>query len=59
MRRRQVADEENGRAHSDGAFMEPSRGNQWQSAANRPRAKTQNQAKFVATDCHRLPESSW
>ena len=35
--------------------MEPRGRNRWQSRANRPPSKPQNQAKSVATGCHRLP----
>jgi hypothetical protein len=35
--------------------MEPSRRNQWQSAANRPAAETAEQAKSVAVGCDWLP----
>jgi hypothetical protein len=47
-----VAEEENDRAHRDGAFMEPSRRNYWQSAANRPSAKA---AETSEIRCRRLP----
>jgi hypothetical protein len=38
--------------------MEPSRRNQWQSAANRPAAETAEQAKSVAVGCDWLPRAS-
>ena len=48
----EVAEEENARAHRDGAFMEPGRRNHWQSAASRPSAKA---AQTSEIRCHRLP----
>jgi hypothetical protein len=47
-----VAEEENDCAHRDGAFMETSRRNRWQSAANRPAAK---RAKTSEIRCRGLP----
>jgi hypothetical protein len=38
--RDRVAEKENGGAHPHGAFMEPSRRNQWQTTANRSAAET-------------------
>ncbi len=42
-------------AERDGAFMEPSGRNRWQSVANAPNRERPKQAKTVAVGCDRLP----